>query len=451
MATIERFALQSGARHLLPGERVAGCLRWRIAGRDCVDLWQLPEYGRARFGGLQTCGSVWMCPVCAAKITERRKMELTEALKVAHARGWVVVMITYTLRHNASESLAVVLQGLMEARSAAMSGKAFHELKKLAGVAGSVRAVEVTHGENGWHPHIHELFFLKTDEHLGKFRAGCKQRWEAGLRLAGREGNEHSFRFDIADTNIAEYVAKFGHDRRWDVEHELTKQPTKKGHSASRTPTELLTSFSVDGDAGAGELWQEYARTMKGRRQLQWSHGFRKELLPGLVEKSDEELAEESDARGVLLGQISLPFWQIILRRDLRAQVLNLAAKGGVEAVNEFLAGLVQERREKVPAWARSTVAHGADGLEAPNLKPRRFRPNVSDTKREADRLGLPLIEYLGWRRGGIEAIAVPGTPDAAQAGGAQRRGAPGRVGRLARPGRRGDRGLQGLTLPQLC
>jgi len=107
---VKRFALQAAARSLLPGERVAFCLRRPIPGRATVDVFQAPIIGSAHFGGLQVCGSVWMCPVCSAKITERRRVELQGGLACWCGRS---VLVTFTLAHNRSECLPDVLGGLL--------------------------------------------------------------------------------------------------------------------------------------------------------------------------------------------------------------------------------------------------------------------------------------------------------------------------------------------------
>ena len=42
--------------------------------------------GSAYYCGLETCGNVWLCPVCSAKIHHRRAAELREALATWEAR-----------------------------------------------------------------------------------------------------------------------------------------------------------------------------------------------------------------------------------------------------------------------------------------------------------------------------------------------------------------------------
>ena len=353
-ARVERFALQAAARHLLPGERVANCLRSRIFGKEAVELWHIPETASARFGGLQTCGSVWMCPVCAAKISERRKVELETALKAAHELGWVVAMVTLTIPHGRADDPRGLVDRMMKARGKMTGHGSMRNMYDLAGVQGSVRALEVTHGANGWHPHIHELLFVRSGSHLGKLRKVVREQWFKAVAAAGLgECSRKAFRFDVTDTAIAEYVAKFGRNRSWNAEHELTKQVTKKGRGAGQfTPSELLAEFTFNGDAEAGALYVQYAAAMKRRAQLRWSVGLRAKLMIGLepveavrlIEREDGELAEERDKKGELLALIPFPVWQRVLpslgRKDLRPVLLNLASTGDEVAVMDFLRDL---------------------------------------------------------------------------------------------------------------
>ncbi len=549
---IERFHLQSGARALLSRgekkERVCHCLRTLQADKDCVEVWHLHELVRARYGNLQTCGSVWACPVCGAKITERRKIELTAALVAAKELGWVVVMATYTVRHNASDALPDLLgeqaatarkvnpygaflyaeagalkcaaqaaqeavphqpavyaktgrlrrkerraqeavpyqpavyyeggeliappsrparlgKGLIGARGYATAGKAMHELRERCGVMGSIRALELTWGaESGWHPHIHELIFLRSSEHTALLEAGLRRQWDAGLRLAGmRDVNEHGLSFEPCDIDIAAYVAKFGHDRGWNVEHEITKQPVKKGREGRWTPMELLRAFTLYGDAEAGQLWREYALALKGSRQLYWSKGLHETLL-GVAEVADQEVAEEVSEKGMLLASLDKHQWDIIKRHNLRAQVLNIAANGDAAALMEFVNGqepashlnrsdslrelyhqerVVTRQTRVTKSRVRESAFDAVEREEATDLRltvaeyrakqrqeaaalgltVAKYRDrlraevaalglSVADCRvrqhEEAAALGLTLAEHLTWRRWGVEAIARP-------------------------------------------
>ena len=53
---VERFALQSVARDILPDSRTAKCLRIRAHDKD-VQVWKSKNHKTASYGGLQTCGA----------------------------------------------------------------------------------------------------------------------------------------------------------------------------------------------------------------------------------------------------------------------------------------------------------------------------------------------------------------------------------------------------------
>ena len=396
---VERFALQSGARELLPWEAVAGCLRWRQRQRESIDVFYLPESKRARYGGLQTCGSVWQCPVCAAKITERRRVELTDALINAKELGLVAIMATYTLRHYAADRLAHLLEGIKLARKKATGGKAAKGLREEYGVVGSIRALEVTWSEeNGWHVHVHELSFMPEGTDLDALGVGLTHQWNKGLRLAGmRDVNEHGCDVKTADLDIAAYIQKFGHERGWNTEHELTKQPTKRGREGHFTPSELLRSCVLEGNAAAGDKWREYAIVFKGSRQLYWSKGLRESLLPGVVDLTDQELAERADERGMLLAGLSLLDWKKILWNNKRAEVLLVAgASGGDRAVLDAFIADLEPAPDQTDRGKRIT-----------QMRTREVLQDRWAEEQEAAAEGLSYSQYRQWQRGGMEAIGI--------------------------------------------
>lgn len=59
----------------------------------------------AFYTGLQTCGSVWTCPICAARITEVRRQEISQAIDEAYKLGYQSAMVTFTFPHNNTMSL----------------------------------------------------------------------------------------------------------------------------------------------------------------------------------------------------------------------------------------------------------------------------------------------------------------------------------------------------------
>lgn len=365
---LARFALQAGGRELMPDERVAKCLR--VPHGQAVDVLYVPEHQTACYRGLQTCGSVWMCPVCAAKISERRRVELSQALAAWREQGGRVLLATYTIRHKLADDLAVSLDAMLYARKLCRSGRWAAGFTERIGLAGSVRALEVTHSKaNGWHPHMHELLFVAASTTAGEVDAYLRPRWSDVLKSAGlREVNHHGLEVTDCDERIAEYVAKWGREPVWTEEHELAKQVTKRGRGASRTPTDLLAAYAFDQDDQAGALWQQYAAVFKGRRQLSWSRGLRA-LLGLAVEQTDEEIAAETSETAVLLASLTLAQWRHIVANDARGEVLAVAASGDRLALWRFLAelgvpGAAQAAAGDHPA-ERARAAGGISGAAA--------------------------------------------------------------------------------------
>ncbi|HAB0062371.1 TPA_asm: rolling circle replication protein, Rep63 protein, partial [Listeria monocytogenes] len=96
---------------------------------------------------------------------------------------------------------------------------------------------------------------------------------------------------DLRDGTYAEqYVSK------WGLEHELTKGHVKQGRNGGFTPFDLLQYSMLEATMNgrtSASLWQEFAISTKGARQLVWSRGLKKLLK--IEEKTDEELAEETE------------------------------------------------------------------------------------------------------------------------------------------------------------
>ena len=338
-AFVRRFLLQRLAGELVPRERVRGCLRWLQGGRDGVQLLHVPKHRTGALKGLQTCGSVWSCPVCATKISERRRLELGAAVRAWEEKSGLVLLVTYTICHKLADSLKQSLAGLLDARRRLLNGKAAKGFNARFGVAGRIRAVEVTHGKNGWHPHVHELVFVPRGIDLVGFLATLRTRWSACVQRAGlRDVNSHGIDVRFADMTVADYVAKFGRERTWDKEHELAKQVTKQGKNGSLSPIGLLMAYA-QGDEPAGKRWAEYALTLKGCRQLAWSDGLRS-LLGLDPEQSDAQIAEQVRDEAVLMGLLNSEQWKCVVGNDVRAELLQVLGRGSVAELREFLVAL---------------------------------------------------------------------------------------------------------------
>ena len=110
--------------------------------------------------GVVTCGSPWSCLRCSYKIRAKRARHIAHAVGAHIAQGGGVLFGTFTMSHDRGEELDNLWTILSQGWAYMTSGRQWVDFRNDFGLVGWVKSVEVTHGANGWHPHIHVLFFL---------------------------------------------------------------------------------------------------------------------------------------------------------------------------------------------------------------------------------------------------------------------------------------------------
>lgn len=343
---VSRYELQAASRDILPNERVAKCLRHRVNAEYPTEILYHPEHKRACYGNLMTCGSVWTCPVCAAKITERRRKELQAGIDVQTADNGALLMFTFTASHSQLEACETVLSDMTQAHRKFWANRFGRNLKDNFGIIGTVRGLEVTHGVNGWHVHFHTLVFFEgplSTWDLTLIGKGSQEEWQKVCAKNGRYASQkHGFKMTANRERIADYVAKNGKDEsQWTLSHEVSKSVVKNAKKGGRTPNRLLFDY-IRGDKQAGKLYQEYAMAFKGKSHLKWSKGLREILGLTAEEKTDEEVMNEYDGNAFVMATLTKSVWVFILQNDLRAEVLNIASKGSQAELKRFFEGLGQ-------------------------------------------------------------------------------------------------------------
>lgn len=328
-----RYALREGLQRITTLPRVAKCGRCRVG--ESVGV-RLGAGGRAHYSGLMSCGSVWLCPVCAAKVDARRAEEVCGVLKQHLANGGAAYFLTFTLPHNDGDRLAATRRLAAKAFKRLLQGRKWQGLKARLGVAGTIRALEVTHGEAGWHPHLHSLFLTDaplTAEQQEALDAYGFAAWRAAVVAAGHKTPQRQgYCFQVvAGSGIGEYVTKMG------AALEITHGAQKQGRHGSRTPFQILADFLQWGDEADLTLWLEYEAAMKGARRLTWSHGLKARYA--VTEVSDEALAAE-EVGGELLADLSATEWRSVVAFRKQLAVLEAAERFGVSGIRRLLASL---------------------------------------------------------------------------------------------------------------
>jgi hypothetical protein len=311
----QRYTLQDRASELLPKERVSCCLKRRIDASKERHVMYNQTRKKAHYGNVQRCGSVWSCPVCAATITEKRRLELKQAVdgwKSAHSGE--VFLLTLTNSHNSQHSLKSLKNGQKKAMSFFFGDRIGKVLMSALRREHHITNYEVTYGSNGWHPHHHILLFTRDSIGLdADLIHRLKLHWINCCRKAGLPLPSYERGLDLRDGSYADqYVGK------WGVDYEMTKGHVKNGRAGGLTPFDLLR-LSFD-DSESATLFQEFALAFKGARQLVWSRGLKNLLL--IDDKSDEQLSEETEQDSLELCKVPCFIFNLICRYKQRANFL---------------------------------------------------------------------------------------------------------------------------------
>jgi len=327
------YQLQAVARDIVNDHRVCACCRAVVPGKN-VEVWGSPGKQRARYRNVIRCSDVWVCPVCANQITANRRDDLRRAVKTLRPKS-IIWMVSFTIRHSKRDSLRETSTILVDAWRTMTQCRQWDKLRD--GTFGYVRALEVTHGDtNGWHPHFHVLFFTKPEECVYTQYAKLRQWWSKAVAGAGGDSDEAvATQLTLDFEEIGNYLTK------WGIPEEMTRGGmSKNGRDGGKTPFELLDSYlHSEAPAVFGMLYREYARAMKGKRQLTWSRKPDIRIEAGLeAERSEETIVVGEEAGYVLLATLTIEQWKAILHCNARGDMLDLAGQGDIGGFYEKLA-----------------------------------------------------------------------------------------------------------------
>lgn len=340
-------AAQEIARLYTDGHRTEHC-QLDVSPGQSVEVMKR-EDGSVSLSGFRPCGSPH-CPHCSRILAIRRALETEQIMRAAFDRGYLVSFLTVTTDHHANESLADVLNGLRDSWAACSQGygrKAFNVA--LGNPVGNVRAFEVTHGDSGWHPHLHLLLIHRSPVNVD----AVFDRYRAVSRRFGRTPNRGAF--DVVPVSLyngdvkrlSSYVSG-RKSSRWSASTETAGGALKQSDHG-RTLGDLLDAFIENGDGDSSELYAEYLDATKGMSVWRTSRGLRAKL--GLeVEQTDEEIMEELEKRGTPIMQLTRMQAVALAVTCSRGAFLRMVQTRGVEAGRDFLTkavGLAFGRRRR--------------------------------------------------------------------------------------------------------
>lgn len=288
---------------------------------------------KTKFAGLIRCRSAWACPFCTANVMEQKSQEIATALEALAMRNLWAAMITFTIPHSKQQSCHEVYTILRNtwrrfARSAGTQVKKNHtrsdgttvqylidtgaycKFRRLYDSRYNVRVFEFTWSPyNGWHPHIHALYWFPKDKFnniinaeasLQKYWDDCAQQETLKFYMALKDVRfggdsvavENFVESIISKSKIAKhsgvYISKnkdgsprrmtsslyVGGMSKWSAESELTSFKVKQAAKGHYSVFQLLECAKAATEWSQVckwlDLFIEYAKTVWATRRVQW-------------------------------------------------------------------------------------------------------------------------------------------------------------------------------------
>ena len=321
--------------------RTCWCSRSMKRDTGTVSVYRNDDGSGTSLTGLNRCGNIWTCPVCAAKVAEARRAELNAGLVAHLGNGGAAYLITLTFPHEADHPIAELLERFTNARQRLQNSRTWKRVMEEAGRLGSVASLEVTISqENGWHPHLHLLVFAKEQafaegdpkndqgDLISPAIIELKHAWVNILLKTGLGDQKKLHHMLDHALNVrggnqaAEYIAKYGRDERWGQSSEMTRHYAKQGSAGERdgllhfTPFQLLT-WAGNLDEWATRKFIEYAAAIEGKRAVTWSPGLKKSLGVN-SDLTDEEIAASDDVmpEQIHVGELEQEQYQALFRHN---------------------------------------------------------------------------------------------------------------------------------------
>jgi hypothetical protein len=363
--------------HLPEAGRIIQCGRTANNARG-VTIKRSADGGRVYASGVVTCGSPWSCLACSYKIRSKRARAIALAIACHIALGGGVLFGTFTFSHDRGEQLDRVWDVLGKGWRHMTSGQYWVDFKDSFGLAGSIKTVEVTHGRNGWHPHIHVLFFIDApmndfdrEDDYREFRRFLRERWITYFdNHQGRNvSREFGTRFDPVKADESDQVGTYCTKAGYELAMADAKIGRSEGH---RHPFAIAHDAARWGDKADVMLLREWIVSSKRKRSIQWAGNDVKAYAKGEADKTDQELAAEEQIGDESLLVVERDVWRLLIRSTHTARVdfLQLFEDGGdtFDALY-FLAelGITAEVAEDGPlAMLRLNTNHPSNN---PNLE----------------------------------------------------------------------------------
>jgi hypothetical protein len=297
----------------------------------------------AAFSGLAKCKNPFYCPVCAPVVLIDKSNEIKSIVSnfLAQSENHTTLMITSTLSHTIDDHLKDLIKVVTSVNGSLKSARFRKELESKFGFFSSIRAIESTYSDvNGWHPHLHEIWFFKkklTVSDVLNLKGFLFEKYSSllakrGYSASSKRGIDISFSVTEgtkvtkyststkmpkknnlvvnSSASAALYVSKF--------DKELTFEFTKIQKLTNLSFFGLLARYSYENNTHDKKLILEFVNAVFRQRRINVP-----KLLKGYL--SDVETIEEFENNKPVIFTFTRKEWLQICFRKQRQAIIAIA------------------------------------------------------------------------------------------------------------------------------
>lgn len=307
-----------------------------------------------RILGARPCQHSWACPECTARKMAKYSTRIAAAIDALAKKGYSAAMFTMTVFHTNHQSCEDTYFLLRKAWELMDKQKTWRRKKKDGTYyvnsgrwskfqnefqfKHSVKTMEITFGEHGWHPHIHMLIWFKNADlqKLADWESTLIEEWNcqvdrAAKLLYGEQSDKYRIRkFLEAKTN------------RPDFEHlGLHISKTEEGKIRAISSADYLCGFGGENElTGLGKI--AHKGHMTPFQMLESAHN-----------------AKDEQQREYLLNKYFEFAWAVIKNRISRIQFSRTGLKAIIDThlQTEEFRSIIKKKKEKLSIAAFQNIA----------------------------------------------------------------------------------------------
>lgn len=234
---------------------------------------------RARYYGILQCHSTWACPKCTAQTMARRGTDIACAIDALSKQKIWAVMITFTIPHiktmSCTDSFTILQNTWREFNRDQCTKTNTYKLKtnkvdrknsvreytvfknpyskfynKLE-VQHTIRAYEFTWGENSWHPHMHNLYFIpaRNFKHILEYEKMLNDYWKKTLRNQALKYYKNKLKDDDKAKELTELIFP---TKKLEKHNAITISKDKNGNPRKQESSQYVCGWSANAELTGG-------------------------------------------------------------------------------------------------------------------------------------------------------------------------------------------------------